>query len=184
MNTAFSLAAGKVIALAWRNPRLRRELLQHPEQTLQKHLGVAVPKAVSIRFLRNTDRVVHLVVGATAAAAPPSLLLELKRYWESYSDPRLEPLAWCARDPVVTHRLVANPRLVMEQWGIALPRLTEIRVVANSPSMIHMVLPAPPAGARLRAKLARSIKLRGAPTTLKYASLVGLSDYRTLLAEG
>ena len=30
---------------------------------------------------------------------------------------------------------------------------------------------------------ARALKLLGAPTTLKYARLVGISDYRTLFAE-
>ncbi len=183
MITWRNLLAGKVIALAWCDPRFRRELLQHPERALQRRLGIATPQGISIKCFRNTDRLLHLVVGATVAAAPPSPLLDLKQYWESYSDPKLEPLTWCARDPVVTHRLVSNPRLMMEQWGIALPRRTEIRVVANSPSVVHIVLPIPPASARLRAKFARALKLLGAPTTLKYAGLVGISDYRALFAE-
>ncbi len=183
MSLGRSLAAGKLISVAWCNSRFRRELLQHPEQALQRRMGIAIPQGISIKCLRNTHRLVHLVVGAATAAAPASLLLDLKRYWESYSDPRLEPLTWCARDPVITHRLVASPGRTMEQWGIALPRSTQIRVVVNSPSVIHIVLPLPPASARLRSKFARALERLGAPTTLKYAGLVGFPDYRALFAE-
>jgi nitrile hydratase alpha subunit len=52
--------------------------------------------------------------------------------------------AWS--DPGFKEKLIRQPRAVAQEYGIQLPPGLEVRVVENTPSLVHLVLPAKPAG--------------------------------------
>lgn len=181
MSAGRSLVVGNIISSAWTDSRFRLSFFQHPERTLRRRFRLEIPQDISIKPLQNTDRILHLVIGTTVYALPYSPLLDLKQYVEKYTDPRLEPLGWCARDPVLTQRLSSDPRTVLAHWGIHVPRELQLRVVINSPLLIHVVLPTRPKSHTLRKQISQAVKALGAPITLKYASLLGITDLRALV---
>lgn len=179
-----SLVAGRIIAKAWTDPRFVEELLRRPEIALRQRLRIAMPNGIAIKALRNTDRVLHLVVGATVQVFPDPPSAELRQYSERYSDPVLEPLAWCARDPVVMRRLMSDPITYLSRWGLQVRKGLRIRVLANSATLVHLVLPMPPRRRRRRSQIARMLRVRGAPITLKYATLTNAPDPETMVGNG
>jgi len=179
-----SVVAGKIIAKAWTDPRFIEELLRRPEIALRQRLRIDIPNGLTIKALRNTDRVLHLVIGATVQASPGSASAELRQYSERYADPALEPLVWCARDPVLTRRLMSDPITYLSRWGLLVPKGLRIRVLANSPTLVHLILPRPPKSKRLRRQIARTLGVRGAPITLKYAMLTNGPDPEALVGDG
>jgi hypothetical protein len=52
--------------------------------------------------------------------------------------------AWT--DPTFKQRLLAEPKAVAQEYGISIPSGLEVRVVENTPTLVHIVLPARPAG--------------------------------------
>ena len=52
--------------------------------------------------------------------------------------------AWS--EPLFKQRLLENPKSVSEEYGIPVPEGLELRVVENTPGVIHIVLPSKPAG--------------------------------------
>lgn len=181
MSAGRSLVVGNIISSAWTDPRFRLSFIRHPERTLRRRFGLEIPQEISIRPLQNTDRLLHLAIGTTVYALPSSPLLDLKQYVENYTDPRLEPLVWCARDPVLMQRLSSDPRTVLARWGIRVPRERKLRIAINSPLLIHVVLPARPKSHALTKQISQAVKAWGAPITLKYASLLGITDLRALV---
>ena len=55
--------------------------------------------------------------------------------------------AW--QDPTFKQRLLAEPKAVAQEYGISIPSELEVRVVENTPTLVHVVLPARPAEAEL-----------------------------------
>lgn len=181
MDADRSLIIGQIISRAWTDRRFQHDLFRDSADTLRRRVGIAIPSGISIRTLQNGRRLLHLVVGATTHAIPNSPLTELRRYAERYTDPRLEPLNWCARDQTMLARLVSAPRKLLSRWRIRIPRDLQIRVFVDSASLIHIPLPAPPRSATARRTIARIIEKHGAPATLKYVRLTGVSDLRVLV---
>ena len=50
--------------------------------------------------------------------------------------------AWS--DPVFKRRFIEDPKSVAKEYGINIPTGVELRVVENSPTVVHVVLPAQP----------------------------------------
>jgi hypothetical protein len=55
--------------------------------------------------------------------------------------------AWT--DPTFKQRLLTEPKAVAQEYGISVPSEFEVRVVENTPTLVHIVLPARPPGAEL-----------------------------------
>jgi hypothetical protein len=53
--------------------------------------------------------------------------------------------AW--RDPAFKAKLVANPKAVLTEAGVTFPADATVRVVENTATHVHLVLPAKPTGA-------------------------------------
>ena len=51
--------------------------------------------------------------------------------------------AW--KDEAFKQRLVGNPAAVLKEQGLEPPRDTQVKVVENTPSTVHLILPAKPA---------------------------------------
>jgi hypothetical protein len=181
MNAYRNAIAGKLISLAWRESGFQRALVEDPEKTLRQSLRTVVPKGVSVKILRSTDRILFLVLGTHAHAFPRSSFDDLRDFSESYTDPALQPLVWCARDPTLTKRLVADTHGLLARWGVRIPQRLRIRVVANTPSLVHFAVPAPPGNRATRDAIALALEARGAPVSLKYAALTGVTDLRALV---
>jgi hypothetical protein len=60
-----------------------------------------------------------------------------------------EVIARAWRDPTFKQRLLAEPKAVAQEYGISIPAELEVRVVENTPTLVHIVLPARPAVAEL-----------------------------------
>ena len=54
-------AFGKLVRLATENPELRERLLNNPDGVLADE-GIKLPEGMHVRFLENTEGVVHLVL--------------------------------------------------------------------------------------------------------------------------
>lgn len=180
MNAYRSTIAGKLISLAWRESGFQRALVQAPERMLRQSLRTVVPKGVSVKILRSTDRILFLVLGTHAHAFPRSSFDELREFSESYTAPVLEPLVWCARDPTLTKRLVADTQGLLTRWGVRIPQGLRVRVLTNTPSLVHFAIPAPPGNRATRDAIALALEARGAPVSLKYAALTAVTDLRAL----
>jgi len=69
---------GKIIAMAWRDPAFKAELIANPAAALKAE-GINVPAGMTVTVVENTDKQFHLVL-------PPVLTDEL-------SDEALEAVA-------------------------------------------------------------------------------------------
>lgn len=54
----------------------------------------------------------------------------------------------CWEDERFRHEFLASPRALLESAGVAVDAATEVRIVENTPSVIHFVLPDCPEGLR------------------------------------
>ena len=57
-----------------------------------------------------------------------------------------ELFAACWKDEALKARFMADPKAVLAEYGMAVPEGMNIKVVENSDSHVHLILPAPPAG--------------------------------------
>ncbi|MBI2910694.1 MAG: NHLP leader peptide family natural product precursor [Chloroflexi bacterium] len=55
--------------------------------------------------------------------------------------------AW--QDEAFKHRLLADPRTVLEEQGVTLPAGMEVRMVENTDRVMHLTLPAKPSEVEL-----------------------------------
>jgi hypothetical protein len=53
-----------VVAQAWKDPDFKQELLNNPKNTLEKALGVKLPRGVTFRIIEDTATTVTLVLPA------------------------------------------------------------------------------------------------------------------------
>ena len=57
-------------------------------------------------------------------------------------------VASCWRDPDLKKRLIAEPKKVLAEYGVELPKELEVQVVENTDTRMYLVLPPPPAKSR------------------------------------
>ncbi len=120
----------KVVARAWVDPAFKARLLADAKQAVAE-LGYDNGPLLHLIALENTPQL-HNVVVCTLCSCYPRMLLGLPPAWYKSKEYR--------------SRVVREPRIVLEEFGLKLAAGTKIRVHDSSADMRYMVLPMRPAG--------------------------------------
>jgi len=125
------LNGARVVALAWRDPQFKRELLSDGTAAIARFAfeGGQTEKLVVVE---NTERV-HNVVVCTLCSCYPWSVLGLPPRWY--------------KDPAYRSRIVREPRQVLREFGVELAADVEVRVWDSSAEVRYMVLPRMPTDA-------------------------------------
>jgi nitrile hydratase len=119
----------KVVARAWVDADFRRRLLENGTKACEE-LALDIP-ALKLVVVENTPQV-HNAVVCTLCSCYPRMLLGIPPDWYKSRNYR--------------SRMVSEPRVVLAEFGLAIPEKTQIRVHDSSADMRYMVLPMRPAG--------------------------------------
>jgi nitrile hydratase subunit alpha len=120
----------KVVARAWVDSAYRQRLLSKGTEAIAE-LGFSGIQGEDMVVVENTDQVHNLVVCTLCSCYPwPTLGL---------------PPVWYKSAPYRA-RAVADPRGVLEEFGVELPATTEVRVWDSNAELRYLVLPKRPAG--------------------------------------
>jgi len=124
------LNGATVVARAWVDPVYKQRLLSDGTSAIAE-LGFGGREGVDMVVLENTPTV-HNVVVCTLCSCYPWPVLGLPPAWyKSYA---------------YRARVVREPRTVLQEFGLELPDMVEIRVWDSNSDMRYMVLPERPAG--------------------------------------
>ena len=124
------LNGAKVIARAWTDPAYRSRLLADGTRAVAE-LGFGGPEGHMIVAVPNTTEV-HNVVVCTLCSCYPWPVLGLPPSWY--------------KSPAYRSRMVAQPRAVLSEMGLALPPEVQIRVWDSSAEARYVVVPQRPQG--------------------------------------
>lgn len=168
---------GRIIARAWMDSGFKKRLLADPAAALLE-LGFALPAGKSVIAVENIPTLTHLVLTSPRYTETRSAYSDIKEFGESYRDPRLFPLNWGSHDPVFTARIRADAKAALRYLGVDVPDGMEIRVVENSTSRAHLVLPTRPDDAELASGIADRVADGMVPPAMRYARMLGWASYR------
>lgn len=137
---------GEVISRAWRDQAFKAEFVKNPRKVLDA-AGVRTPAGGEIKILEDTDAQAHLVL-------PSERLPRDKRLEKLPANPTrhqvlLHLITRAEDDPAFRGTLLQSPAAALRDVKVSLPGSAQLRVVENSASVRHLVLPRP-AGAELR----------------------------------
>ena len=120
----------KVVARAWSDPEFKRRLVEDGSKTIASlgHLSRVGDHLVAVE---NTPKVHNMVVCTLCSCYP----------WEMLGLPPV----WYKAAPYRS-RAVKDPRGVLADFGVTLPKETEIRVWDSTAETRFLVLPMRPAG--------------------------------------
>ena len=124
------LNGAQVVAKAWTDPEFKQRLLEDGTGAVAE-LGFKGPQGEHLVVVENSSAV-HNVVVCTLCSCYPWPLLGL-------------PPAWY-KDPAYRSRVVREPRTVLGEMGLELPKDTEITVWDSSSEVRFFVLPQRPSG--------------------------------------
>ena len=124
------LNGAQVVAKAWTDPEFKQRLLEDGTGAVAE-LGFKGPQGEHLVVVENSSAV-HNVVVCTLCSCYPWPLLGL-------------PPAWY-KDPAYRSRVVREPRTVLNEMGLELPKDTEITVWDSSSEVRFFVLPQRPSG--------------------------------------
>jgi nitrile hydratase len=119
----------RVVAHAWAKPEFKRKLLADGTRACEE-LGLDVP-ALRLVVVENTPAVHNMIV-CTLCSCYPRMLLGIPPDWYKSRNYR--------------SRAVREPRAVLSEFGLELPRETAVRVHDSTADMRYLVLPMRPAG--------------------------------------
>jgi nitrile hydratase len=119
----------RVVARAWVSDAFRKRLLEDGTRACEE-LGLDVP-ALRLVVVENTPDVHNMIV-CTLCSCYPRMLLGIPPDWYKSRNYR--------------SRAVSEPRAVLEEFGLSLPREMKIRVHDSTADMRYLVLPMRPAG--------------------------------------
>ena len=122
------LNGAQVVAKAWTDPEFKQRLLDDGTGAVAE-LGFKGPQGEHLVVVENSSAV-HNVVVCTLCSCYPWPLLGL-------------PPAWY-KDPAYRSRVVREPRTVLGEMGLELPKDTEITVWDSSSEVRFFVLPQRP----------------------------------------
>ena len=122
------LNGAQVVAKAWTDPEFKQRLLNDGTGAIAE-LGFKGPQGEHLVVVENSSAV-HNVVVCTLCSCYPWPLLGL-------------PPAWY-KDPAYRSRVVREPRTVLNEMGLELPKDTEITVWDSSSEVRFFVLPQRP----------------------------------------
>ena len=120
----------QVVAKAWVDPKFRKWLLEDGTAAISS-LGFGGRSGNHLVALENTPSLHNMVV-CTLCSCYPWAVLGLPPLWYKSAPYR--------------SRAVADPRGVLKDFGIELPKDTEIRVWDSTAELRYMVVPMRPAG--------------------------------------
>ena len=121
----------RVVARAWTDHEFRGRLLSDAGAAIAE-LGFEGSQGEHMTVVENTPEVHNMVVCTLCSCYPwPTLGL---------------PPVWY-KSPSYRSRAVAEPRGVLEEFGVRLPHEVEVRVWDSTAEMRYLVLPRRPAGA-------------------------------------
>ncbi|MBV9362943.1 MAG: nitrile hydratase subunit alpha [Solirubrobacterales bacterium] len=120
----------RVIAKAWTDPDYRRSLLRDGGAAVAS-LGYPGRQGENLVALENTPQVHNLVV-CTLCSCYPWPVLGLPPVWY--------------KSAAYRSRAVADPRGVLRDFGVELPREVQIRVWDSTAEVRYLVVPMRPAG--------------------------------------
>jgi nitrile hydratase subunit alpha len=120
----------RVVAKAWTDPAYKQRLLQDGTKAIAE-LGYSGVQGEDMVVVENTPQVHNMVVCTLCSCYPwPTLGL---------------PPIWYKSAPYRS-RAVIDPRGVLEEFGVEVPKSTEVRVWDSNAELRYMVLPMRPAG--------------------------------------
>lgn len=120
----------KVVARAWVDADYKARLLADAETAIQE-LGLRTMHTSKIVAVENTDAT-HNVIVCTLCSCYPIAILG-------------RPPAWY-KSLAYRSRVVANPRPVLQEFGLSLPQDVEVRVHDSTADIRYLVIPQRPAG--------------------------------------
>jgi len=120
----------RVVARAWTDPAYRGRLLANGTAAIAE-LGLGGPEGEHLVVVENTANL-HNVVVCTLCSCYPWPVLGLPPTWY--------------KSPPYRARMVREPRVLLREMGLDLPKAVEIRVWDSSAETRYMVLPERPAG--------------------------------------
>ena len=132
MDSCSPALGAMVIARAWTDPAFKAHLVANTRAALAD-LGIDIGQLAEFRVIENTADV-HNVVVCTLCSCYPKMLLGVPPAW-------YKSLAYRSRT-------VAAPREVLAEFGVELPRSTEVRVHDSTADLRYIVLPARPPGTK------------------------------------
>jgi len=120
----------KVVARAWADPAFKARLMTDCRTAL-KELGIDIGQIAEFKVIENTHAV-HNIVVCTLCSCYPKLLLGIPPAW-------YKSLAYRSRT-------VIDPRGVLAEFGVKIPRSQEVRVHDSTADLRYIVLPMRPKG--------------------------------------
>jgi nitrile hydratase subunit alpha len=132
MDSRSAALGAKVLARAWVDPAYKKRLIKNTHAALAE-FGIDIGTLAEFRVVENTAKV-HNVITCTLCSCYPKMLLGIPPAW-------YKSLAYRSRS-------VTDPRGVLAEFGVALPRETEVRVHDSTADLRYIVLPARPKGTK------------------------------------
>ena len=119
----------RVVAKAWTDPEYKKRLLANGTAACEE-LGLEIP-ALHLVVVENTPQV-HNAIVCTLCSCYPRVLLGIPPDWYKSRNYR--------------SRMVREPRMVLQEFGLKIPESVQIRVHDSNADMRYMVLPMRPQG--------------------------------------
>jgi len=119
----------RVVAKAWVDAEYKKRLLANGTAACEE-LGLEIP-ALHLVVVENTPQV-HNAIVCTLCSCYPRVLLGIPPDWYKSRNYR--------------SRMVREPRVVLQEFGLKLPESVQIRVHDSNADMRYMVLPMRPKG--------------------------------------
>ena len=119
----------KVVARAWLDDAFRQRLLKNGTAACEE-LGLEIP-ALKLVVVENTSQV-HNAIVCTLCSCYPRVLLGIPPDWYKSRNYR--------------SRMVREPRMVLQEFGLKIPESVQIRVHDSTADMRYLVLPMRPKG--------------------------------------
>ena len=143
MDSRTPALGAKVVARAWVDAGFKRCLLKDTRAALRE-LGIDIGTLAEFATVENTPKV-HNVIVCTLCSCYPKMLLGVPPAW-------YKSLAYRSRT-------VVDPRGVLADFGVELPKDVEVRVHDSTADLRYIVLPMQPKGTRgwTEAELARLV---------------------------
>jgi nitrile hydratase len=127
--SASPVNGARMVARAWTDPRYR-DLLLSDGNAAATQAGFD-ELSYQLRVVANTDQVHNVIVCTLCSCYPVSLLGPSPGWYKSFP---------------YRSRTVREPRAVLAEFGVTLPRTVQISVWDSTSEARYMVLPARPAG--------------------------------------
>jgi nitrile hydratase len=119
----------RVVAKAWLDPAFKKRLLENGTKACEE-LGLDIP-LLKLVVVENTPKV-HNVIVCTLCSCYPRMLLGIPPDWYKSRNYR--------------SRMVREPRTVLGEFGLKIPKSVQIRVHDSTADMRYLVLPMRPKG--------------------------------------